>query len=97
MFEWAAGFEAAIARNGDPRPGDGWARVAYDNIGDATVSTVFDGVDRRYFGPGPPILFETMVLGGPCDGQGERYATWDEAEAGHTAMLLHVAHSEVTN
>jgi hypothetical protein len=32
-------------------------------------------------------LFETMVFGGPLNGEMDRYATWDEAEAGHKAML----------
>lgn len=50
------------------------------------VSTVFLGLDHNFWGEGPPILFETMVFAddGCSDDLGqERYATWDEAVAGH--------------
>lgn len=47
------------------------------------VSTVFLGIDHNFFGDGPPLLFETMVFGGPEDGWTNRYPTYDEAEAGH--------------
>ena len=52
-----------------------------------TVSTVFLGLDHS-FGMGPiPVLFETMIFGGPHDQYQERYATWDEAVAGHQVAL----------
>lgn len=51
------------------------------------VSTVFLGLDHRYFSSGPPILFESLVFGGPLDGDMYRYCTWDEAAVGH-AMLV---------
>lgn len=53
---------------------------------EVTVSTVFLGLDHRMFGEGPPILFETLVFGGPNDGRMERYCTWEEAERGHKVM-----------
>lgn len=63
-------------------------RVAYTDVPDGYVSTVFLGIDHNHMGDGPPILFETMVFGcGPWDNYQERYATWDEAEAGHAATL----------
>ena len=46
------------------------------------VSTVFLGLDHAFDG-GTPLLFETMIFGGEHDEYQERYATWDEAEAGH--------------
>lgn len=52
------------------------------------VSTVFLGLDHRFFGEGPPILYETMIFGGPNDGEQRRYATRDEALAGHKRMVL---------
>jgi len=63
-------------------------RVALDKdvAPGAEVSTVFLGLDHA-FGDGPPVLFETMVFGGPLDGEQDRYCTWDEAVAGHAAML----------
>lgn len=57
-------------------------RVATTSRIDARVSTVFLGMNHR-FAPGPPILFETLVFGGPSDNLVERYCTLDEAEAGH--------------
>lgn len=64
-------------------------RVANDNIGDTTVSTVFLGVDHNW-GDGPPILFETMVFGGDHDEWQWRYHTWDEAAQGHAAVVAAV-------
>jgi hypothetical protein len=63
--------------------------VAKDTIGNVEVSTVFIGIDQA-FDAGPPLLFETMVFNGPLDQECERYSTWDEAEAGHKAMLERV-------
>lgn len=50
------------------------------------VSTVFLGLDHSFADVGPPILFETMIFAddGPGDDLAqERYATWDDAVAGH--------------
>jgi hypothetical protein len=63
--------------------------VAQEMIGDVRISTVFLGLDHS-FGNGPPLLFETMVFGGPLDQESDRYETWDEAEAGHRAMVERV-------
>lgn len=74
-----------------------WARsfektnrvVAQTTVGESKISTVFLGLDHS-FGDGPPLLFETMVFGGPMADEMERYATYDEAEAGHAAMVAKV-------
>lgn len=50
---------------------------------DVRVSTVFLGLDHRFGDNGPPLVFETMIFGGPQDSYQERYSTWEEAEAGH--------------
>ena len=60
-------------------------RVASNEKGDVKVSTVFLGLNHR-FGDGPPLLFETMIFGGPYDQNEDRYSTWEEAEAGHKRM-----------
>jgi hypothetical protein len=65
--------------------------VADDTIGASRVSTVFLGLDHNFHATGPPVLFETLVFGGPLNGEGDRYITYDQAEAGHTAMLVRVA------
>lgn len=62
-------------------------RVAYDEIDGIRVSTVFLGLDHAWDG-GPPLIFETMIFGGPLDGEQDRYSTWDEAAKGHAAMLF---------
>lgn len=60
------------------------AHVSLDGekVGDITISTIFLGLDHR-FGEGPPILFETMVFGGPLDQSQDRCATWEGAEKMH--------------
>ena len=51
------------------------------------VSTVFLAMEHGRDELGRPILFETMVFGGPRDGLQQRYCTWQEAEAGHESVL----------
>jgi hypothetical protein len=63
---------------------------------DVEVSTVFLGLDHSFSrGARPPVLFETMVFGGPLDEEQERYTSWEEAEAGHAAMCARV-HAALT-
>jgi hypothetical protein len=61
-------------------------RVAIDDFTGGRVSTVFLGLDHS-LGNGPPILFETLIFGGPLDGEQWRYCTWKEAETGHQHAL----------
>jgi len=63
--------------------------VADEKVGDVRISTVFLGLDHA-FGGGPPLLFETMVFGGEHDQEMDRYTTWEQAEAGHKAMVAKV-------
>ena len=62
--------------------------VGKDEIGEIVVSTVFLGLDHRFFGDSKPLLFETMIF---KKGQSldlcERYSTWDEAEIGHKKIV----------
>jgi hypothetical protein len=84
LLEWAKFFENTPRRI-----------VAVDQVREGvTVSTVFLGIDHRFVGEGPPIVFETMVF---RDGDGDeqmRYATWEEAERGHLAMVRKVLDEE---
>jgi hypothetical protein len=76
-----------------------WARwvetadrhIKFSQLKNCSVSTVFLGLDHsfRLSGDeaGPPILFETMIFGGPEDGFTDRCATWEQAEAMHAAAL----------
>lgn len=61
--------------------------VARTDFQGATVSTVFLALDHRFTSDGPPLIFETLVLGGGHDGAMDRYSTWEEAERGHAEML----------
>lgn len=62
-------------------------RVVITKLETCIVSTVFLGLDHNYHDAGPPILFETMVFGGPLDGTCERYTTRGEALHGHADMI----------
>lgn len=64
--------------------------VADDKINGVRVSTVFLGIDHAFSDSKAPLLFETMVFGGKLDQEMSRYSTWDEADAGHKAMLKRV-------
>lgn len=79
VAEWSLAFEDFDAR-----------RVRFDTVhgaGEAVdVSTVWVGLDHQ-FGDGPPLIFESLVFGGPLDGAGLRYATRDEAIEGHAALV----------
>ena len=84
-----------VVEEPDVRAWGRWMETAARHIGDTTingfrVSTVFLGLDHQFRG-GPPLIFETMVFpGGTCD----RYSTWEEAEAGHRAMIERVKAGE---
>ena len=80
VLDWARWFEQSqrdgtrvIAHDRDESPG----------APDVLVSTVFLGLDHNYHLSGPPILWETMILGGPLDGYQERYASRELALVGH--------------
>jgi hypothetical protein len=78
-------------RNGDPISFERWfelwhedyKRVAFDSVGDVEVSTVWLGLNHSFLPDSPPIIFETMVFGGPNDEDQERYSTEEEAIEGH--------------
>lgn len=83
FLEWALSFgqQRAIART---------------DIGKAHVSTIFLGIDHglaRFLPPEKsyaPVLFETMIFGGPHDGEMRRYCTYNEALKGHQEMATSV-------
>lgn len=76
VIEWALEFEKTNRV------------VAKSHVGDLLISTVFLGVDHNFLDIGPPLLFETMVFDENGDGiDRQRYSTWDEAQAGHDAIV----------
>ena len=54
------------------------------------VSTVFLGLDHNYSPFGPPVLWESLVFGGPLDGEMDRYSSRAQALAGHQALCQRV-------
>ena len=59
------------------------------------VSTCFLGVDHGFGLSDEPILWETLIFGGTHNLEGERYASVDDARAGHELWVM-VARGELT-
>ncbi len=79
MLTWAKWFE-----NHD-------RKVVFTNIAkDIDVSTVFLGLNHQFAPNAPPLIFETLVFGGPLDQDMDRYTTWEQAEQGHKEMVQKV-------
>ena len=64
-------------------------------VGEIMISTVFLGLDHS-FGGDEPLLFETIVFGGPLDQEMERCTTWEAAEKMHEKMIERVKLAEKT-
>ena len=92
------GVDWYFDRAGRPMTRDAWAeaitsgrgkRVALTNCGSAgTVSTVWTGLDLGFARAAGPVIFETLIFGGPLDGYGDRYSTEAAALAGHRFHVL---------
>ena len=78
-IKWAKWFEEIANR-----------RVALKTIGNVSVSTVFLGMDHNFGDEGLPVLWETLVGGGPLDEEMNRYTSKAAALAGHAAMVERV-------
>jgi hypothetical protein len=89
MAEHASQFEQFSKSSGK----EVW-RVAETELPNGRVSTVFLGFDHNWYPEGPPILFETMVFLNNDDSQEQRrYATWEQAEAGHAEAVARHMHA----
>jgi hypothetical protein len=69
VLTWARWFEDRLDRR----------VVAHTMIDEVFVSTIFLGLDHNFRYKGPPIVFETMIIGGEHDRFQSRSSTWDEA------------------
>lgn len=79
LIEWAKWFEMADRH------------IARTHVGDVTISTIFLGLDHSFMVDNvQPILFETMIFGGLHDDYQTRYATYEQAEAGHAKAVKKV-------
>jgi hypothetical protein len=77
LLKWADWFNKPANR-----------KVAKTQIGSRLVSTIFLGIDHRFLGNGPPLLFETMIFGPDrSDDYQERCSTWQEAEEQHARAI----------
>jgi hypothetical protein len=61
-------------------------QIGRDDIDGVLISTVHLVLDHS-FGQGPPLIFETMIFGGPHDQWQDRYSTEAEAKAGHARVV----------
>lgn len=86
LMKWAKWFETA---NRTVRKDTAKITLDGEPVGNVDVSTVFLGLDRS-FGQGKPLLFETMVFGGPLDQECERCSSWEAAEKMHEKMCERV-------
>lgn len=74
---WARAFERAHQR-----------QVGDDKVAWSRVSTIFLGINHN-FTAGPPVLWETMVFGGPLDREQWRCSgSRKQAEAMHQRALV---------
>jgi hypothetical protein len=66
-------------------------RIDTTRLGDITISTVFLAQDHRIGRDSLPILYETAVFKrGECVGVPGRYATREEAQAGHDRVVAEI-------
>jgi len=63
-------------------------RVALAVVGGVKISTVFLGINHNFEDSRVPIVFETMIFNGRHDECCERYATWQDAVAGHKKVKM---------
>ena len=91
MNHWITNESGEPQRMNDPIA---WARwyasadriIAKTSTQNGDVSTMFLGIDHQW-GDGLPLLYETMIFGGPEDGYQDRYTTRNEAVAGHAVAV----------
>jgi hypothetical protein len=73
LMKWAFWLETA----GDSR------HSHFDEVGDVKISTIFMGLDYNWDFSGPPLLFETLVMGGEHHHHMERCSTKEQAKEQH--------------
>lgn len=71
LEEWGRWFEKADRR------------ILVDEVRQSQISTVFLSVDHSFDEGEEPVLWETMIFGGPFDEFQWRYYSREDAIAGH--------------
>lgn len=75
LHKWSQWYEKVSKR--------GERILAKWSEGEVKVTTVFLGFDHGLEEEGPPLVFGTLISGGPHDGSEWNYATLDDALHGH--------------
>jgi hypothetical protein len=85
---WAVWFEEADAEH-ESADVENTRRIGWWSRDGVRVSTVFLGMEHGWDEQQRPLIFETMVFKGEpgYDEYCERYATYDEALAGHMRVV----------
>lgn len=86
LLKWGQWMQTA---NRTVRKNTATVSVNGEAVGEVRVSTVFLGLDHS-FGEGQPLLFESMIFGGPLDQECDRCGTWEAAEKMHEKMMERV-------
>lgn len=89
MARWGELYELGVDADGK-FGAESYKRVGEDTVGPWWVSTVWLGINHN-FGPGDPLIFETMIFNrgdedgpeGPYHGDCTRYSSEAAALAGH--------------
>jgi hypothetical protein len=67
---------------------ESWWRKLTELPGDVQVSTVWVGIDQNFLRyAGPPLFWETMILGGKYDEYQWRYSSRQEALDDHERII----------
>ncbi len=81
LMTWARWFEESRAQR----------IVRQEHVGPSKISTVFLSLDHSFDLHGAPVLWETMVFGGPLDQETDRCSgNREQAEAMHQRMVAKV-------
>jgi hypothetical protein len=76
VLEWSRWYEKADRH------------VAETFVGKTRISTIFLGLNHSFHEDDDhPLLFESMIYGGPADQEQLRYCFWEDAEAGHQLLV----------
>lgn len=86
MFYNRAAEPITFRQYGELHKKDDYTIIARTEYNDIAVSTVWQGHDHSLGLSGPPIIFETMIFGGLRSHEYWRYATEDQAKAGHAEV-----------
>jgi len=86
--KWSAWFESAFIEV---------ELIAESRLGGSTVATKFLGLSMTLSQASQPMVFETRVKGGWLDNQWERFASLEEATAGHENWVQRVKDAEEEN